>query len=260
MAHLIDDPAGHLLQYFIRDLCALCGHEVDGLHGSQCDGVIIGSLIPHNAYGSHIGQGCEVLVDLAILTCVSDFLAVDGICILYDLDLLGGYFADDTDTQSGTGERLTEYQVLRDTKLQSYLTDLILEQVAQRLDDLLEIYIVGQAAYVVMGLDHCGFTAQSALYHIGIDGSLYEEIHGTDLLRLFLKYTDELFADDLSLMLRLGYTCQFAIETFLRIHTDEMQVIIAIRSEDCLYFIALVLTEQAVIYEDAGQLLTDCLG
>ena len=61
-------------------------------------------------------------------------------------------------------------------------------------------------------------------------------------------------------MLRLGYTCQFAIETFLRIHTDEMQVIIAIRSEDCLYFIALVLTEQAVIYEDAGQLLTDCLG
>ena len=106
--------------------------------------VIIGSLIPHNAYGSHIGQGCEVLVDLAIQTCVSDFLAVDGICILYDLDLLGGYFADDTDTQSGTGERLTEYQVLRDTKLQSYLTDLILEQVAQRLDDLLEIYIVGQ--------------------------------------------------------------------------------------------------------------------
>ena len=137
MAHLIDDPAGHLLQYFIRDLCALCGHEVDGLHGSQCDGVIIGSLITHNAYGSHIGQGCEVLVDLAVQTCVSDFLAVDGICILYDLDLLSGHFADDTDTQSGTGERLTEYQMLRNAKLQSYLADLILEQVAQRLDDLL---------------------------------------------------------------------------------------------------------------------------
>ena len=144
MAHLIDDPAGHLLQYLIGNLCALCGHEVDGLHGSQRDSVIISSLITHNAYGSHVGQGCEVLVDLAVETCVSDFLAVNSICILYDLNLLSGHFADDTDTQSGAGERLTEYQVLRDTKLQSYLTDLILEQVAQRLDDLLEIYIVGR--------------------------------------------------------------------------------------------------------------------
>ena len=42
--------------------------------------------------------------------------------------------------------------MLRNAKLQSYLADLILEQVAQRLDDLLEIYIVGQAAYVVVGL------------------------------------------------------------------------------------------------------------
>ena len=150
--------------------------------------------------------------------------------------------------------------MLRNAKLQSYLADLILEQVAQRLDDLLEIYIVGQAAYVVMGLDHCGFTAQSALYHIGIDGSLYQEIHGTDLLRLFLEYTDELFADDLSLMLRLGYTCQLAVETLLRIHTDEVQIVIAVGTEDCFYLIALVLTKQTVIYEDTGQLLADCLG
>ena len=150
--------------------------------------------------------------------------------------------------------------MLRDTKLQSYLTDLILEQVAQRLDDLLEIYIVGQTAYVVVGLDHCGFAAQSTLYHVGINGSLYQEIHGTDLLRLFLEYTDELFADDLSLMLRLGYSGQLAIETLLRIHTDKVQVIITVGTEDCFYLVALVLTEQAVIYKDTGQLLADCLG
>ena len=111
-----------------------------------------------------------------------------------------------------------------------------------------------------MGLDHCGFAAQSTLYHVGINGSLYQEIHGTDLLRLFLEDTDELFTDDLSLMLRFGYTCQFAVETFLRIHTDKVQVIITVRTEDCFYLIALILTEQAVIYKDTGQLLADCLG
>ena len=32
------------------------------------------------------------------------------------------------------------------------------------------------------------------------------------------------------------------------------------RSEDCFYFIALVFTQQAVIYEYAGQLVSDCFG
>ena len=61
-------------------------------------------------------------------------------------------------------------------------------------------------------------------------------------------------------MLRLGYTCQLAVETLLRIHTDEVQIVIAVRTEDCFYLIAFILTEQAVIYEDTGQLLADCLG
>ena len=59
MAHLIDDPAGHLLQYLIGNLCALCGHEVDGLHGSQRDSVIISSLITH--IGHIRGQECDRL-------------------------------------------------------------------------------------------------------------------------------------------------------------------------------------------------------
>ena len=105
-----------------------------------------------------------------------------------------------------------------------------------------------------------GASAVIKSHHNGIDGSLYQEIHGTDLLRLFLEYTDELFADDLSLMLRLGYTCQLAVETLLRIHTDEVQIVIAVGTEDCFYLITLILTEQAVIYEDTGQLLADCLG
>ena len=61
-------------------------------------------------------------------------------------------------------------------------------------------------------------------------------------------------------MLRLGYACQLAVETLLRIHTDEVQIVIAVGTEDCFYLIALILTEQAVIYEDTGQLLANCLG
>ena len=47
-------------------------------------------------------------------------------------------FADDTDTKSRSREWLTEYQLLRNAKLQTGFADLILEQIAEWLDDLLE--------------------------------------------------------------------------------------------------------------------------
>ena len=40
----------------------------------------------------------------------------------------------------------------------------------------------------------------------------------------------------------------------------KIQVVWAVRSEDCFHFIALVFTQQAVIYEYAGQLVSDCFG
>lgn len=124
------------------------------------------------------------------------FLTVNVIGILHDTNLLCSYLTDNTDTKSRSREWLTEDKFLRDAKLQTRFADFIFEEVAQRLDDFLEIHIIRETADVVVGLDHCGFSAKSGLYHIRVDGSLCQEIHGSDLLCLFLEDTDKFLSDN----------------------------------------------------------------
>ena len=87
--------------------------------------------------------------------CLCDLLAVDGIGILNDLDLLGCDLSDDSYSKAWAWEWLTEYQVLWDSKLKAGLANLVLEEKTEWLHDLLEIYIVRKSAYVVVGLDDC---------------------------------------------------------------------------------------------------------
>ena len=70
------------------------------------------------------------------------FLTVNVIGILHDTNLLCSYLTDNTDTKSRSREWLTEDKFLRDAKLQTRFADFIFEEVAQRLDDFLEIYEV----------------------------------------------------------------------------------------------------------------------
>ena len=112
----------------------------------------------------------------------------------------------------------------------------------------------------MMRFDHSGFSAQAALYHIRINSSLRQEVYGADLLCLFLKHTDEFLADNLTLLLRLCHTGQLAIISFLCIDTDKIQVKIPFRSEDCLYFVPFIFSEEAMINKYTGQLLSDSSG
>ena len=208
MLDLIDDAAGDSTQHVPGHIVALSGHEVGGGDSAQGHGVVVGALVAHDADAVHIGQSRIILADLLIKAGLGDLLAPDGVGILHDGDLFGGHFADDADAQTGAGERLAADQILGQTQLTASLTDFVLEQVAQRLHQLLEVHGVGQTADVVVALDDGGLTAQTALDDIGVDGALCEEIDLADLLCLFLKDADELLADDLALALRLGDTGQ----------------------------------------------------
>ena len=152
--------------------------------------MIVSSLITHNAYGSHIGKSRKILIGhplgpiasekcmvgvsfvniyacclcsfKSILICsFLNFLSVDEVGILNDGNFLRGDIADDTYAESGTGERLSEYKMIGNTELKSYSSYLILEEISERLNDLLEINIIGKSAYVMMGLDNSGFSAES---------------------------------------------------------------------------------------------------
>ena len=186
-----------------RDLCCLCGHEVDRIYGSQRDRVIVSSLITHNAYGAHISQCCEVLTDIAVDSCLCNLFAVDCICLLYHLYLFRCNRTDNTDTKSRTRERLTVYKLLRNSEFQTGLTNLVFKQVAKWLDNFLKVNVIWKSSYIVVGFDHCGLSAEATLNNVRINCSLYQEVNGADLLCLFLEYADKLFADDLSLSLRL---------------------------------------------------------
>ena len=261
MLDLIDDAAGDSAQNIPRHIIALCSHEVGGGHSTQRHSVIIGALVAHDAHTVHVGQGCIVLADLLIQTRLCDLLTPDRVGILHDCHLLRGHFTDDADAKTGAGERLTADQIFGQAQLTASLTHLVFEQVAQRLHQLLEVHGVGQTANVVVALDNSGLTAQTALNDIRVNGTLCQEIHLADLLGLLFKHTDELFADDLALALRLGDTSQFCKVAFAGIHTDKVDIkaVGIARAEYRADLFLLVLTQQTVIHEHAGQLLADGL-
>ena len=236
------------------------GHEVGGGDGAQRDGVVVGALVAHNADALHVGQRRKILARVLGGGQLVDLLAPDGVGVLHDGDLLRRDIADDAHGEAGAGERLAGHQILRQAQLAASLADFVLEQVAQRLDNLLEVDIVGQAADVVVALDGGGLAAKAAFDHVGVDGALGQEVDRADLFGFLLKDADELFANDLALALRFGHTGQLVIEAAAGVHADEVDIKAAALAKDAADVLALVLAQQAVVHEHAGQLLADRLG
>ena len=213
--NFINNTVHHLIKYCIRNLSRLRSHEVNGLNGAERHCIIVCSEVSHYTYASHICKGCKVLVRhpgrifsvffFVVGGCIVDFFTVDVVCILYDAYFFLGDFTDDTDSKSRAREWLTEYEVFRDAEFQTGFSYFIFEEVAQRLDDFFEIYVVRQSSDVMMGFDDGGFSADAALYNVWVDGSLYQEVYSTNFLCFFFEDADELFADDFTFSLRLLY-------------------------------------------------------
>jgi hypothetical protein len=104
--------------------------------------------------------------------------------------------------------------------------DLVLEQFAQRLDQL-HVHALGQAADIVVRLDgHRGAAGEGdAFDHVRIERALGEEIGAADLLGLFLEHLDEEPADGLALLFRVGLAFERVDEGVGRVHMDERDVV-----------------------------------
>src|SRR5699024_6157579 len=84
---------------------------------------------------------------------------------------------------------------------------LVLEHRAQRLDEG-ELQVVGQTADVVVALDVGGAGTASGLDDVRVEGALDEEVDAPLPRQLGsggLERADELAADDLALLLRVGH-------------------------------------------------------
>ena len=113
--------------------------------------------------------------------------------------------------------------VFRQPELQTQRADLVLEQIAERLDQL-EGQILGQSADVVVQLDRGGRSVgrAAALDHVGIERSLGQEAGPCDLRRLVGKALDEGVADHPPLLLRLDRAGQRGQKLLFRL--DHVQI------------------------------------
>ena len=94
----------------------------------------------------------------------------------------------------------------------------------------------------------------AALQDVRVDGSLGQEFNPRQLPGFLLKDPDELCADDLPFGLRVGHPGQLVQETVHRVDIDQVGIHLVAEHLDHLFRFSL--PQQAVVYMDAGELLT----
>ena len=125
-------------------------------------------------------------------------------------------------------------------KFKTCFSYFVFKQISEGLENLLKINIVGKSANVMMRLDDSGFSAETRFNNVGINCSLSKEIDCSDLLCFFLKYSYELSADNLTLMLRLRFAGKFYVKSVLCIYSYKVKIEDSVFAEYGFDFITLL--------------------
>jgi hypothetical protein len=146
--------------------------------------------------------------------------------------------------------------VVRQAERQAELAHLVLEQLAQRLEQL-QAERLGQAADVVVALDRLRLLGLGAarLDDVGIDRALGQPLRLLQLAGGAGEHLDELAADDLALLLRIGDAGELAEELLAGVDGDHLRVQPV--GEHLHHHAGLVEAQQPVVDEDAGQPVAD---
>ena len=122
-----------------------------------------------------------------------------------DFEPLARDFARAADGETRTGKRMAADERIGQAEFAAERAHLVLEQFAQRLDQL-EVHALGQSADIVVRLDRHRRPAgkRHALDHVGVERALGQKFGAADLLRFRIEHVDEQLADDLALLLRIG--------------------------------------------------------
>ena len=149
-------------------------------------------------------------------------------------------------------------ECIRQPKLAAKRANLILEQLAKRLDQL-QLHALRQAADIVMRLDGDGWPAvkRDALDDVGVERALRQKFRAADLMRRFVENLDEQAPDRLALLLGIGDAFKSRQEAFVGLHMDQRNVVGA--AEQAFDFLRFALAQQAVIDENTGERVADRL-
>ena len=118
---------------------------------------------------------------------------------------VGRHLAQDPHREPRTREWLSDHELLVEPHLAPDLAHLVLEQLAQRLDQR-HPHPVRQAAHVVVALDHRRLTDDGNRFDdIGIERALREKVDLAELRGFRLEDVDEGGADGFALLLGIGH-------------------------------------------------------
>ena len=150
----------------------------------------------------------------------------------------------------------------RQAELGADFADFVFEQLAQWLDEL-ELHVLRQAPDVVVALDQGGGVTGDgdALDHVGIEGALGEKFEagfGSGFGQRFhgvVEDADEFIADDLPFP--LGGSDPFQPAKEAGGGADRLETDVKIVAEKALDGFGFVGAEEAIVHEDAGELIAD---
>ena len=139
-------------------------------------------------------------------------------------------------------------------QLMAHPADFILEEPAERLAEP-KSHLIGKSTDIVVALDDHTRNAQ-AFNAVRIDCTLRQPLGIRDLPGLCIEYLDEVPADDLAFLFRVSHAFQILEELFRSIHACHVQS----KSLVSLHYLCkFVLAQHAMINEDTGKVLADCL-
>ncbi len=232
------------------------GHEVDGLHCAHGDHVVVAAPVAGHPHRLHRQENAEGLGNLVVEVVAAQLLDEDVIRQPQGVGVRLLHLAQDPHPQPRARERVAVDHVVGQAELHADLAHLVLEQLAQRLHQP-QLHVLGQPAHVVVGLDHLGLAGLGAgrLDDVGVDGALGQPLHVGELFALGLEHLDEGVADDLALPLRVADPGQFAQEQILGVDPDHLHA--HVLGEGGHHLVALLVAQQAVVHEHAGELVAD---
>ena len=175
-----------------------------------------------------------------------------------DHQFLAGDLAGAADGKAGAGEGVAADEAGRQAKLAAKRPHLVLEQLAQRFHQG-HAHLLGQAADIVVRLDRHGRPAGKAdrFDDIGIERALGQEPRPAHRSGMFLEDFDEQSPDGLALDLGVADPFQRAQEQVGFIGMDQRHVVMVAEHGHDLP--GLVLAQQPMVDEDAGQLIANRL-
>src|SRR5262249_45040436 len=198
----------------------------------------------------------ERLPDVVVEPGATNLLDIDVVGAAQDVELFPRDLAGATDGQPRAGKRMPADESLRQAELAAERAHLVLEQLAQRLDQL-HVHSLGQPADVLMRFyrDRRSAGERHALDHVGVECAPRQKIEAAELLRLRLEDIDEELTDRLALEFGIGDAGKRVEKERLRLHVDERDVVaVAKQRHD---FLRLGEPQQSMVDKNAGELLTD---